>query len=277
MNLQITKLKCEGSTDVDEDLYSLACRPIRRMRSYTACIINGVRYHTLAREEHRKTQNSTIKCAGTHNDDTIDFYGTIIDIIELSYSKNSKGHRTVILLRCEWYNLEGKTYQLKDDGYFKSINSQGRWYKNDPFIIATDASQVFFLEDTKLGPCWRVVQEFGHRHIFDVEETDTNQPIHEQVQMRCQEAYQEVHTSSCVWETFILIWICCAWIMNQAALLVETSSRASVDKNIQLKVMKHTAMMKMKMKPTLSTIVLKKAILQEKTVMMTDLCISGDL
>ena len=85
---------------------------------------------------------------------------------------------------------------MKDDGYLKSINIQGRWYKNDPFVLATEASQVFFLEDTKLGPCWRVVQEFGHRHIFDVEESDGNQPIHEQIQMRCQEAYQEDNTSS---------------------------------------------------------------------------------
>lgn len=194
--LQITKLKYEGSTLVDEDLYSLACGPDPRMRSYTACIINGVRYHTIARDEHRKTQNSTIKTAGTHGDDTIDFYGTITDIIELSYSRNSKGRRTVILLRCEWYHLGGRTYQMKDDGYFKSINITGRWYKDDPFIMATDATQVFFLEDTKLGPCWRVLQEFGHRHIFDVEESHTNQPIHEQVQMRCQEAYQEEHISS---------------------------------------------------------------------------------
>jgi hypothetical protein len=148
------------------------------VRSYTACIINGVWYHTTARDEHRKTQNSTIKCPGTHSDDTMDFYGTIIDIIELSYSKNSKGSRTVILLRCEWYHLGGRTYHMKDDGYFKSINITGRWYKDDPFIMATDATQVFFLE---LEPYWRVLQEFGHRHIFDVEESDTNQPIHEQV------------------------------------------------------------------------------------------------
>ena len=53
--LQITKLKYEGSTLVDEDLYSLACGPDPRMRSYTAYIINGVRYHTMARGEHRKT------------------------------------------------------------------------------------------------------------------------------------------------------------------------------------------------------------------------------
>jgi hypothetical protein len=47
---------------------------------------------------------------------------------------------------------------MKDDGYFKSINIQGRWYKEDPFIIATDASQVFLLEDTKLlqvGECYK--------------------------------------------------------------------------------------------------------------------------
>jgi hypothetical protein len=43
---------------------------------------------------------------------------------------------------------------MKDDGYFKSINIEGRWYKNDPFILAIEALQVFFLEDTKLGSCW---------------------------------------------------------------------------------------------------------------------------
>jgi hypothetical protein len=85
---------------------------------------------------------------------------------------------------------------MKNDGYFKSINIQGRWYKDDPFIMATDASQVFLLDDTKLGPCWRGLQEFGHRHIFDVEESDTTQPIQVQIQMRCQEAYQEDHISS---------------------------------------------------------------------------------
>jgi len=41
-----------------------------------------------------------------------------------------------------------------------------------------------------------VVQEFSHRHIFDVEESDGKHQINEQVQMRCQEAYQEENTSS---------------------------------------------------------------------------------
>jgi hypothetical protein len=163
---------------------------------------------------------------------------------------------------------------MKDDGYIKSINITGRWYKDDPFIMATDATQVFFLEDTKLGPCWRVLQEFGHRHIFDVEESDTNQPIHEQVQMRSQEAYQEEHISSRDGAVRDI-----PPDMDLLHMDNEPGSPISRDlvesirhKNILLKVMKQTA--KMKMKPTLSTIVQKKAILQEKTVMLIDLCIS---
>ena len=146
-------------------------------------------------EAQRKTQNCTIKTLGKHNGDTIDFYRTVTEIIELNYIANNRGPRSVILLQCEWYNLEGRTYQMNDDGYFKSIKIEGRWYKNDPFLLATDASQIFFLQDTKFGDGWRVVQDFGHRHIYDVEEAATNQQIHEQIQMRCQEAYQEDNTS----------------------------------------------------------------------------------
>jgi hypothetical protein len=55
-----------------------------------------VRYHTIARDEHRKTQNSTIKSPGLYSDDEIDFYGKITEIIELSFGKNGKGSRTVM-------------------------------------------------------------------------------------------------------------------------------------------------------------------------------------
>ena len=62
------------------------------------------------------------------------------------------------------------------------------------------------------------------------------------------------------------------WIINQAALLVQTLSRASVDIKKHLNVMKQTT--KMKMKPSLRTIVNTKRVYQKKTVMMTNLCIS---
>jgi hypothetical protein len=60
-NLQITRLKYEGTTHVDEDLHSLTYQPVHRVHSYTTCTINGVQYHTMAHDEHRKTHNSSIK------------------------------------------------------------------------------------------------------------------------------------------------------------------------------------------------------------------------
>jgi len=126
-----------------------------------------------------------------------------------------------------------------------------------------------------------VVQEFGHRHIFDVEETDTNQPIHEQVQMRCQEAYQEEHTSSrdgAVGDIHP--------DMDLLRMDNEPGSPVSRDLVESTRRQKHTTQGdetygddedEDEDETYLDTIVLKKAILQEKTVMMTDLCISGDL
>jgi hypothetical protein len=38
---------------------------------------------------------------------------------------------------------------MKDDGFFRSINHACIWYKDDPFILSTQATKVFYLEDTK--------------------------------------------------------------------------------------------------------------------------------
>ena len=56
--------------------------------------------------------------------------------------------------------------------FFKSINHASLWYKDDPFILATQATKVFYLLDTKYGDNWRVVQKFSHRHLWSVAEND---------------------------------------------------------------------------------------------------------
>ncbi|KAK1686634.1 hypothetical protein QYE76_047482 [Lolium multiflorum] len=54
--------------DVSADLYALACQPDLRVRQYSACVVGGVRYHTVDREKNRKTQNSGIIFEGLHDD-----------------------------------------------------------------------------------------------------------------------------------------------------------------------------------------------------------------
>ena len=78
----------------------------------------------------------------------------------------------MVLFRCDWYNQEGKTVGIKDDEHFKSININSFWYKSDPFILATQSTKIFYLQDNDLGNDWRVVQKFEHKGIYDVPEKD---------------------------------------------------------------------------------------------------------
>jgi hypothetical protein len=41
--------------DVSADLFALGCQPDKRVRLYSACDADGVRYHTIGREKNRKT------------------------------------------------------------------------------------------------------------------------------------------------------------------------------------------------------------------------------
>jgi hypothetical protein len=55
------------------------------------------------------------------------------------------------LFKCDWFKLDGKRTELKDDGFFRSINVGSLWYKNDCYILATQARKVFYLSDTRFG------------------------------------------------------------------------------------------------------------------------------
>ncbi|EAZ15526.1 hypothetical protein OsJ_30934 [Oryza sativa Japonica Group] len=138
----ITKLRYVDRQDINDELFALSCEPDLRVRIYSACLVNGVRFHN------------------------------VDQIIELRYNADSSGDRTVVLFRCDWFDTHGKKFRMKEDGFFKSINHGSLWYKDDPFILATQATKVFYLLDTKYHEKWRVVQKFSHRHLWSVAEND---------------------------------------------------------------------------------------------------------
>ena len=90
------------------------------------------------------------------------------------YNSSIQSHRTVVLLRCDWYNLDGttKSVGINDDGHFRSINIKSFWYKDDPLILVTQARKIFYMRDTSLGKDWRVVQKFKQRDMYDVNEIE---------------------------------------------------------------------------------------------------------
>nr|CAH67329.1 OSIGBa0102I15.9 [Oryza sativa] len=167
----ILKKHSTNPEEVDVDIFSLACGPDLRVRKYSSCIVNGVRFNTVNRDKNKKTLNSGVMSQATHNGQLIDFFGNIKEIIQLDYNLEE---RSVVLFECDWFKLDGKRTALKDDGFFKSINVGSLWYKNDCFILATHATKVFYLPDTKLGENWQVVQTFDHRHLYNVSQMEVS-------------------------------------------------------------------------------------------------------
>jgi hypothetical protein len=163
MRLQTT------NEEVDDDLFSLACGPDFRVRKYSSCIVNGVHFNTVYCDENRRTQNNGVMTKSTHKNSPTDFYGILKEIIRLEYNGNE---RSVILFKCDWFKLDGKKTELKNDGYFKSINTTSLWYKKDSLILATQARKVFYIPDTMNEKNWQIVQTFDHRHLYNVPESE---------------------------------------------------------------------------------------------------------
>jgi hypothetical protein len=172
--VQIEELRREKLAEVSEGLYALSCGPDTRVWVYAACSINGVRYSTIDHEKSLRTQNSGVMTAITHESQTVEFYGVLREVIQLMYNSSVESHRRMVLLCCDRYNLDGTTKSagIDDDGHFRSVNIKSFWYKDDPFILTTQARKIFYLQDTSLGKDWWVMQKFEYRDMYDVNEIE---------------------------------------------------------------------------------------------------------
>jgi hypothetical protein len=177
---------------INEDLYALASQPLLRFRIFSGCIVDGVRYHTVDRERNRRTQNSGVMVEGSHNGEDIDFFGQLKEVIQLQYNSDANSQRTVVLFKCDWFDTCSMKSRMENDGYFKSISHGSCWYKGDAFILATQATKVFYLDDNKHGEPWKVVQKFSHRLLWNVNEEENDDGQEGGVDLTYQDDEQEI-------------------------------------------------------------------------------------
>ncbi|KAL5560927.1 hypothetical protein UlMin_030674 [Ulmus minor] len=72
----------------------------------------------------------------------------------------------VVLFRCKWFKCDSK--HMVTENNITSIDINGEAYKDDQFILASQAKQVFYVADPSRGPNWCVVQHVKHRSIWDI-------------------------------------------------------------------------------------------------------------
>lgn len=156
----------QESSEASIEIVSLSNIPDLRVNIYSGCIVNGVRFFTKERDDRRTTQNSGVVVPGVHDDEEIDFYGRLCNVVELTFLHGYE----VILFQCDWFDTNPNKRRIQRDYDLISINVSTTWYGSEPFVFATQASQVFYVDDYKLGSNWKVVQKVKQRNIWDVEE-----------------------------------------------------------------------------------------------------------
>ncbi|KAA0059798.1 uncharacterized protein E6C27_scaffold108G00640 [Cucumis melo var. makuwa] len=171
-------LELRQSANLSDDFFSLAMRPSFDVRCYNGCIVGGVRFHTIELDSRRTTQNSGIMVIGESDASRTgdnNFYGVLDEVVHVQYPLG----RNVWLFKCRWYDTdENKSQRTHIEVGYKSLNTSRFWYAEEPVILATQAHQVFYLDDPKNGSNWKVVQVIQNKRIWDVPEVEDIQNDH---------------------------------------------------------------------------------------------------
>ncbi|XP_042972709.1 uncharacterized protein LOC122304500 [Carya illinoinensis] len=160
----IQEHRTKNPLEVSVDLYALACGPDHWVASYDACIINGKRFHTKDRELRQHTQNSGVLVTRDEATNNADFYGCLKNIIELRYME---WHR-VYLFECDWFDVGDRKRGVRVDDHMISVNMSRTWYKDEPFMLASQADQCFYIRDLRVKGNWGVVQNYTNRNVYNI-------------------------------------------------------------------------------------------------------------
>ncbi|WMV07748.1 hypothetical protein MTR67_007374 [Solanum verrucosum] len=141
---KVAQLHKEDDSRIMEDLLALSCGPTKYVLHYNGYIVNGYRFHAEAYDKNLRTQNCGVAVVGEtdKHSDNIDYYGVLTDVLELQFTDRR------VLFECKWFDAYDKTKGVKIDEYGIVSVNWGRFLKiNEPFVLADQASQVFYAND----------------------------------------------------------------------------------------------------------------------------------
>ena len=85
----------------------------------------------------------------------VPYYGVLTKVIELHYL----GGNRVILFKCDWWDVINVGRGIKRDEYgYISVKFTRMLYTDEPFVLASQAKQVFYVKDSNESDWYTIIQ-----------------------------------------------------------------------------------------------------------------------
>ena len=111
--------------------------------------INGNTFYTVTQDKKSTNQNSGVRFDAANDNGRKDtYYGFIEEIWELDYGPTFK----VPLFRCKWIKLTGGGVKVDEQYGMTTVDLNNLWYRDEPFVLANDVAQVFYVKDMSTKP-----------------------------------------------------------------------------------------------------------------------------
>src|SRR4051812_37882531 len=138
-----------NDTTVGDQLYLLSASLSSTLLNFQGYEINGNTFYTIAQDKKSTNQNSGVRFdAIDENGQKDTYYGYIEEIWELDYGVSFK----VPLFRCKWVNLNGEGVKIDQLYGMTTVDLNNLGYRDEPFVLANDVSQVFYVKDMSSRP-----------------------------------------------------------------------------------------------------------------------------
>jgi hypothetical protein len=143
------RLQLMNDSTVGDQLYLLASSPSSTVLNFQGYEINGNTFYTIDQDKKSTNQNSGVRFDATDENGKKDtYYGYIEEIWELDYGPNFK----VPLFRCSWVNMNGDGVKVDQLYGMTTVDLKKFGYINEPFVLANDVAQVFYVKDMSSRP-----------------------------------------------------------------------------------------------------------------------------
>ena len=177
----------ESRGDVTEMIRWLAWGPEWNVATYEGYDMNGYTFYTKRRDDKSTMQNSGVTLIALSRETSrgketqvksnrSSYLGFIDEIWELDYHNNVK----FVLLRCQWVDNK-RGVQTDPELGFTLVDLDKVGYLDEPFILANQAKQVFYVRDPSNSACHIVLQGkksvVGIADVEDEEEYDISDEI----------------------------------------------------------------------------------------------------